>query len=127
MKIYRYVSQEELNLMNSAPEEMGREYCNTRESNTFYYEKGQKYLHFFKNKKDIDLLRTLYKGENRKFYICTFNAPRLYLAFHAGKGYYQDAHGYETIVAKEYAIQSRYFNPDWLCNVEEDDGQALDR
>lgn len=125
MKIYRYVSQEELSLMKTAPEKMGFEYSDTWEHSSFYYEKGQRYLHFFKNKRDIDLIRTLYKGDNQKFFICTFNAPRIYLAFHAGKGYYKGKN--KMVTAKEYAVQSRYFNPDWLCKVEEDNGQELGR
>ena len=123
--MYRYVSKKELELMETAPEQIGREFSNQKSCNTFYYEKGQRYLHFFKNKRDVDLIRSSYKGSGEKYYICTYNAPSIYLFFHLGKGYYQSANGRAKTSATEFAIQSRYFNPDWLCKVEEDNGQEL--
>ena len=120
-KVYRYVTEEELKLMKENPEKLGNTFPNGCLSNSFYYAPEQKYLHFFSNKKDIRLVKAMYKKEGKTFYTCCFNVPFSKLIFHSGRGLYLEAHGFDYAVAKEYAIKAKDFSPSWLCEVEKDE------
>lgn len=118
-KVYRYVTETELDYMKNQPYRLGA-YFGLGNSNTFIYKRKTKYLHFFKNRDSVALVRRIYKGKiDEKFYICTFEIPFSKLVFHGGLGYYGQ---YNTCWTKavEFAIPAREFDPSWLVNVEED-------
>lgn len=119
MKIYRYVTQEELDMMKEKSPELGKTYGNDQ-LNDFRYKEGVKYLHFFKKKKSIKYIKELYKGKNNTFYVCTFNVPFSTLMFHSACGYYYDREKKDCTHVKEYAIYAKKFQPEWIEEVEKD-------
>ena len=123
--IFRYVSEKELELFLRGYHGLGDYFKNSQNFNTFRYKKYEKYLHFFKNKKDIRLIRESYKGSGGHFYICTFQVPVRRLIFHSGTGFYYEKGKYKKTCVKEYALPSREFLPSWISKVEKDFGQEI--
>lgn len=119
-KVFRYVTETELWFMQNEPEKLGNCFSG-KNSNTFIYKKGRKYLHFFKNKNSIKLVKGLYKRKiNQKFYICTFEIPFSKLIFHCGMGYYFGSGFEDYNRAIEFAIPAEQFEKSWLVSVEEE-------
>ena len=60
MKVYRYVTEKELNyIIKGEFNKIGKEYYKSP-FNTHKYKSGVKYIHFLKNKEDISLVRTIH-------------------------------------------------------------------
>lgn len=116
-EVYRYVTREELTLMHRDTSKLGRTYKNHHQNNDFCYAPNQRYLHFFANKRDIRLIKALYKERQGKFYICTFKVPSLVLFHNSAKGYYEE--NGKTVSAKEYAIRAKHFDTSWIEKVED--------
>ena len=126
MKVYRFMSEAELKMyFNEECTEIGRCYSSQIGLNSFQYKKGVRYLHFFKNLKDIeyikkDMCENLEKSETKKrFFIGCFNIPKTLLEKGKCKGFYADqlSSGYDDCKAKfvpEYAIESSKMKEDFL-------------
>lgn len=116
MKIYRYLSVDELNnIINGNVDCIGAYFKRATPVNTHHYMEDEKYLHFFKYKQSMDEIRSLYRLYKKPFYFCEFEVPKLVLFFAAGKGYYQ-SHGYKDFenAVTEYAVRVANFKPKWL-------------
>ncbi|MBE5735428.1 MAG: hypothetical protein E7361_03185 [Clostridiales bacterium] len=119
MKLYRYMTESELNAFNlNDLTNVGSVFDKTtghKYANTHCYEEGVKYLHFFKNKSDIKFMRSMYKEVEKEFYICEFDVPVLTALKYRGKGIY-DMGGYDTdrVYATEYAIPVFKLKPEYL-------------
>lgn len=116
MKVYRYLSEDELNnIINGNVGCIGAYFKRDTPVNTHQYMEDEKYLHFFKYKQSMDEIRSLYRSYKKPFYFCEFEVPKLVLFFAAGKGYYLN-HGYKDFenAVKEYAVRVVNFKPSWL-------------
>lgn len=116
MKIYRYLSEDELNnIINGNVDCIGAYFKRGTLVNTHQYIEDEKYLHFFKYKQSMAEIRNLYRSFKKPFYFCEFEVPKLVLFFAAGKGYYLN-HGYKDFenAVTEYAIKVVNFKPSWL-------------
>lgn len=128
MKVYRYLSESELNLIRSGGENLGNTFDrkNYKRQNNHRYRKGVKYIHFYKQLESMEHIRREYiKDQNQgmRYYFCSFNVPATILALHRGKGHY-DGRGYDevgAITSVEYAIPADKFDPAWLDKVVLDD------
>ena len=90
-------------------------------SNSHKYLEGERYLHFFKNKKDVDYARDLYRNKNGKYYVCEFDLSPLTLLKHVGWGLYE-VPGYDCdgVKVTEFAIPSTEIKTEFLINSELD-------
>ena len=132
MKVYRYLSEEELNLIKQGNVQgLGREFDKKdyKRQNNHRYKSGVKYMHFYKNKESIEHIRREYFQllmQGHKFYFCSFDIPGVVLIKHRGKGHY-DGSGYDTmggVDSVEYAIPVEDFSPSWLRQSILDDNKA---
>lgn len=125
MRVYRYLSEDELNNMKDGNvSDLGRDGGFIKiaqrkykmKLNTHRYAIGEKYLHFFKSLSDIEYIRQERRNYTGNFYFAEFEIPPLVLFFAAGKGFYTSLHGYDNFTdsVSEFAIKSKHFNPDWL-------------
>ena len=91
--------------------------------NNHKYVKGVKYLHFFKDKKDLERMQLVYRKHIRPFYFCEFEIPKRTLFFHAGIGYYSPT-GYDLdyVAAREFALPTSKFKKEYLVKYEMDKG-----
>ena len=123
MKVYRYLSKDELNsILSGKTENLGNIFVHKQgvRKNTHKYQPNTKYLHFFKNHDSMKMMSYLYRNIDTPFYFCTFEIPFHVLALHGGNGYYP-ASGYDNItVLKEYCVSVDKFNPTWLKDHEPD-------
>lgn len=130
MKVYRYLSKKELMLILSGDKTcLGKEFNDEkyRKINNHKYKKGVKYLHFFKNKKDIKLIQNECRKFKREFYICEFDIPIMTLLFNSGYGVYDSSgYDYDFIKAKEFAIPVEKFETCWLTNYEKDENHKIE-
>ena len=95
MLVYRYLCKEEYdNIMKLNFEEVGSVYTPKIASNTFRYKKDERYLHFFKNIDDMEVMQNLYLKDGKDYYFCSFDIPILKLLTRMGSGYYH-ARGYD--------------------------------
>ena len=122
MKVYRFLSEKEyLRILNGEKDKLGNSaFYGKNWTNTHHYKKDIKYIHFFKDKSSIDLIkyiRTLEK-QNDIFYICEFDIPYSKPLFHSGKGFYLEHSGYGETSVIEYAIDAKIFDPNWLLSSE---------
>ena len=117
MKVYRYLSEKELNnILSGQTETLGNVFSHDKHirKNTHKYKKDTKYIHFFKTPNSMKMLSYLYRKIDTPFYFCTFEIPFNILAMHGGKGFYP-ASGYDNInTLREYAIPLEMFDPNWL-------------
>lgn len=115
MKVYRYLTEKELNhIKNGEFDQIGNEYYKSP-FNTHKYKKGVKYVHFVKNKKDICYIRTIHLTKNNDYYICTFDIPIRYLITGAGKGFYSiDGWDLENVAITEFAVNAKHLKKEWL-------------
>lgn len=127
MKVYRYLSEKELNnILQGNTGQIGGFYANKRfnimgnktKVNNHRYNPKERYLHFYKNISDIEHIRNELKLFEGNFYFAEFEVPALVLFFAAGKGYYNTMHGYDYFFEsiKEYAVKVKNFNPNWLMS-----------
>ena len=130
MKVYRYLPEKELNQILSGDKNVGSFFEHQKDSisNTHHYKKGEKYLHFFKNKNNIAKIKQYYKTVNVNWYICEFDIPIKHLFTHFGIGYYDEWFGYDQIIHKviEYAVPAKEFNPSWLKSYSLDNSATKD-
>ncbi len=126
MKVYRYLSQNELNsILENNISAIGCKYSPNEEYkriNNHKYKTDVKYLHFFKHKKDCDRVKFISKGKDIEFYIVEFNIPITTLIQHIGCGYY-NAHGYNVNLEKaiEFAIPTSKFKSEYLLSYVRDE------
>jgi len=117
MKVYRYLSENELNTMlENQVDKLGRSFCRSR-SNTHKYKKGERYIHFFKNFKSLSNMRRLRSSYNEVYYYCEFDIPMLILMAGRGLGYYNSSYRWgvkEKCI--EYIVPSKYFKKSWLVS-----------
>lgn len=117
MLVYRYLSKRELDAFEQGDiDSVGAEYFNKKQdfNNTHKYREGVKYLHFFKNVKDIKHIREV-RDDNKEHFLCQFDMPFLTLLMHSGTGYYSSSGydiDYETV--KEYAVPTDDVKAEYL-------------
>ena len=119
MKVYRYLDEEELNnILSGNIDKIGKEYSRHAkgEVNTHKYKEGEKYLHFFKDKKGCEEI-SIVMGKGKNYYVCEFNIPFRHLLFRSGKGYYV-SHGYDSDYEtfKEYILETSKFKSEYLTS-----------
>lgn len=117
MKVYRYVSKNELNyILNGQYEKLGTICYGEDLSNTHLYKKDQRYIHFFKNKKSIEYIHKVFRGQD--LYVCTFNIPVSVLIKSVGLGKYDVGRGYDnnTVTLIEFAVEVNKFRKEWLID-----------
>ena len=131
MKVYRFLSEDELMMYFSGKtEEVGHCYKNAKNKNvnSFYYKPNTKYVHFYKRLKDIRHIKEdIYRHhkdeiENdknpKRFYIACFDIPFKLLSKNSGRGRYIKIHedkGYVTEKsAVEYALESKLLKEEYL-------------
>lgn len=124
MKVYRYLTERELNCIKSGnTQDIGSFFDREKfkKVNNHRYKENVRYLHFFKTTKMIHLIRNLHRHDNQKYYICEFNIPLKNLLCHFGFGFYE-ASGYDldNYRVLEFAIESSKLNPNWLVKYELD-------
>lgn len=119
MKVYRYLSQVELDyILEGNIELIGTEYDNDifKDINSHRYKKGVKYLHFYKNKKDIRHIQRMNKATTRlDYYICEFDIPLLVIMQGWGYGKYNSYRRsvpFEQVV--EFKMPATKLKPDYL-------------
>ena len=92
-------------------------------SNTFKrrYKKGEKYLHFFKEKKSMQEIKKIKNNDDKNYYYCTFDIPIHILLKGIGTGYYESS-GYDVMYKelREFIINVKEFNPKWFIDAEFD-------
>lgn len=131
MKVYRYLPESELNsILNGETKNVGNVFIRRKEftkrtsvlPNNHKYKNNEQYIHFYKKLQDIEHRRKELRTSEENYYFCCFDIPRLVLFMAAGKGYYNSLHGYDyyTETVREYAVNIKNFNPNWLT------GYALD-
>ena len=132
MKVYRYLSEKELNLIRQGSVDSLGSLFNKQDykrQNNQRYKSGVKYIHFYKNKESMEHIRREHLKEvkaGKKFYFCSFNVPGVVLIKYRGRGHY-DGHGYDTMGAidsVEYAIPVDCFSPSWLDKAVLDDDKV---
>lgn len=128
MRVYRYLSREELlNIRHKRVFLIGARFkTHNNGKNTHKYNSCYKYLHFYKSVNGMQEIRTLYREYSQDFYFCAFEIPTHILLSHRGKGFYPP-HGYDEAVLTEieYAIPVEEFNPDWLSSYVLDSTKKL--
>lgn len=121
MKVYRYLSQKELDLiLANNISSIGHEYSQNekyRRVNNHRYKTGVKYLHFFKHKKDCEKAEFLSDHKDVEFYIAEFNIPITTLIRHIGYGTYNRwrySDELENII--EFAIPTSKFKSKYMLS-----------
>lgn len=121
MKVYRYLSQIELDsILEGNIEQIGTEYDNDifKNINTHRYKKGIKYLHFYKNKQDIRHIQRINKATTRyDYYICEFDIPLLVIMQGRGYGKYNSGkRGKPLEQVVEFKMPAKKLRPDYLIS-----------
>lgn len=124
MKVYRYLSHEELkNILRNNVENIGSYFSNENSKmNTHRYDPNERYIHFYKNSESMQDIRAIYRNFSNDFYFCCFDVPISLLFVCKGKGYYP-AHGFQEDICTltEYAIPASSFKTKWLVGFVHDD------
>lgn len=116
MIVYRYMCKEEYdNIMKLDFDNVGGVYKTREASNTFRYKRSEKYLHFYKEMEDMEVMQHFYFKDGKDYYYCSFDIPVSVLLKSMGKGYYLSS-GYDVdyIEKREFAIPVSKFNPKWI-------------
>ena len=124
MKVYRYLTEEEFNKFKDGDlSEVGSFYDKQtfKGKNTHRYKEKIRYLHFYKNKNDIEKVQKLHNKNIEDYYICTFDMPSILLIGYMGYGYY-DGKGYDCDHEKvvEFAIPTDKIRCEYLISHEFD-------
>lgn len=122
MKVYRYLSEDELNAIKSGQlDKIGNEFNREffKKTNTHKYKAGVKYLHFFKSKKDVKYIKEYYRNYKGKFYTCEFDIPVKVLKKGIGFAKYTTGTGYDIYNVKklEFIVPVCEFKKEWLIGV----------
>lgn len=122
MKVYRFMSEEELKLiLNGENQKLGKYWSNSA-GNNHRYKKGKKYIHFFAKEQSIEYIiqtRKILEKFPTNSYVCEFDIPIIHLLGHYGKGRYLELKGYEYVSKGEYAIMADKFNCKWLTKYKQ--------
>lgn len=117
MKVYRFMSEEELKIiLNGEAEKLGKYWCNAA-GNNHRYKKGKKYIHFFAKEQSVEYIIQTRKMANEfpaNAYVCEFDIPITHLLFHYGEGRYLELKGFEYAYVGEFAIRADKFDCKWL-------------
>lgn len=122
MKLYRYLTEEELeNIKANELDKIGFIYDDKKykKVNTHRYKSGIKYLHFYFDKKEISRIDSLgFKGDS-ECYVCEFEIPFYVIFPYIGIGKY-DGHGYKylTDMIYEVALPSNKMKQKYLIGCE---------
>ena len=123
MRVYRFLSEEELILiLNGNSSKLGR-YFDSGLSNTHKYDVNEKYLHFFFRKNDCEYIKTIHQNHfsSDSGFLAEFNIPLARIIGHIGKGFYEsNKGGYDKDhdTCYELALPSSIFNPSWIKGYE---------
>ena len=126
MKVYRFLSKKELNIiLQGKTKQLGNFFYGRDLSNSNKYKEGVKYIHFFRKKSSIEYIKQVRTAEaktgnhqNVEYYVCEFDIPITKLIFNTGIGTYNELSGYGQLSLIEFAIDARQFNSKWLVNYE---------
>lgn len=117
MRVYRYLSKEELrNILENHTENIGSFFSrNKNNPNTHRYHENEKYIHFYKNSESMQDIRSVYRAFDNDFYFCAFEIPITVLLVCRGKGFYP-AHGFAEnhTTITEYAVPVSSFKTNWF-------------
>jgi len=106
MKLYRYLSEEELNYIKANEiDKIGSIYNDPeyKRVSTHKYKQDVKYIHFYFSEKEISRIRSLgFQGRN-VCYVCEFEIPFYVIFPYIGIGKY-DGHGYKTYLDTVYEV-----------------------
>ncbi len=126
MKVYRYLSQDELNkILSNNISLIGTDYsANEKYSrvNNHRYKSGTKYLHFFKHKDDCKRVEFINEGKDIDFYIAEFDIPITTLIQYIGYGKYDKLnHNGNVEKVIEFAIPTSKFKPKYIRSYVRDE------
>ncbi len=125
MKVYRYLSEDELNHMLSGRiNRLGSNFSSEYSANTHKYKRGVRYLHFFLKKDSIKYIQELHDASFQDYYTATFNIPMLTLMRFRGKGRYQKCRIFinsEIVQPIEFAIPVDEFDVKYLVDYKLDE------
>ena len=129
MKLYRYLSKEELeNLLAGKIEQIGHFYeaKNYKRVNTHKYKKGIKYLHFYFDEKEISRIKDADFHKSANYYICEFEIPFYVIFPHIGVGRY-DGVGYEVPLDSvfEVALPAQKMKVKYLKDYKKDNSRRF--
>ena len=128
MRVYRYLSHEELkNILGNNVENIGSYFSNGKpKANTHHYNPNERYIHFYKSAADMQDIRAIYRNYDNDFYFCSFEIPNSILFIRKGKGFYP-AHGFQEDVCTltEYAIPVSIFKSEWISGFIHDNERNL--
>lgn len=114
MRVYRYLSKNELNALLAGDfDKVGQVYNKNEMSriNSHKYKESVRYLHFFKNEDDIAYVRNAGFLPYGDYYVCTFDIPLFILLFGIGEGYY----GYNgALKATEFIVPADLMKTKYL-------------
>ena len=121
MEVYRYLTMDEiLDYVNGRFDQIGCFYTEKSVHNSHRYKPNQKYVHFFKNLNDLEVIQR-FKGRKGDMLIAKFDIPFTTLVKHMGVGYYESS-GYdidhETI--REFAIPTSKLKKNYLVAAAKD-------
>lgn len=130
MIVYRYISEEELkNILSGNIDDIGFETRGFKNySNNFHYKFNEKYLHFYKNKEDMNRIKNIYKDYKQTFYFACFDIPFPYLLVGKGHGTYETWHGYDSLTenVREYIVNTKHFKKEWLKKYKKDTTKQIE-
>lgn len=121
MKVYRYLSQKELDLiLANDTSSIGCEYSKDEEYsrvNNHKYKTGVKYLHFFRHKKDCGRVTFISDHEDIDFYVAEFNIPFTTLIRYRGYGRYnKQTYSDDLVDVVEFALPVSKFKPRYMLS-----------
>ncbi len=118
MKLYRYLSKEELEqLLNMEYSMIGTENVNKPyyRYNSHRYKENVKYLHFYFDEKEISRIKKMSFHKKAEYYICEFEIPFYVIFSHIGVGYYANKKGEKkTDYVYEVALPTYKMRPKFL-------------
>ena len=124
MKVYRFMSEDELKMyFNGKCAEIGSIFSHYtgKRFNNFKYKKGMKYVHFFKRLKDVYRIKhEMCEQElksNKRYFIGCFDIPKTLLSYCKGKGRYvitKDDNTKSEIYVQEYAVPASCMEEEYL-------------
>ena len=123
MKVYRLLSEEELNLILERRTDALGNFFPKMKHNTHKYKPRERYLHFFFNKSDCEYMRKIHLQDDvgEQHFIAEFKIPLKRIIGHIGKGFYDSqCGGYDYFYEKchEIALPISIFEPSWLKGYE---------
>ena len=119
MVIYRYLSNEEIKgILYRAKVQLGQIPTAVQMASSKKYKKGEKYLHFFRDLKDLSIVQSLDNSPQGKF-IGKFDIPMRFLLAGVGVGQYTGTPIEGTdkfVVMKEFAMELKYLKSQHLVD-----------